>query len=128
MPPFLIPFALMWALVRELYDLFKSPKYRAFLYWFLLLLLVGTIFYNRVEGWGILDSFYFTVVTLATVGYGDLSPTTPVSKLFTVVYIFLGVSFFVTFVSILATDRKRIFESRAKKISKKDNGTMDDGH
>jgi len=117
MPPILIPFALMFGLLRELFDMFKSPQYRAMLYWFILLLLVGTIFYNRVEGWGILDSFYFTVVTLATVGYGDFSPTTPASKIFTVVYIFLGVGFFVTFVSILAKDRQRIFKNRIERRS-----------
>lgn len=115
MPPILAPFILMWMLARQLFDLFKSPHYRAILYWMLLLILIGTLFYNRVEGWGILDSFYFTVVTLATVGYGDFAPTTPESKLFTVVYIFLGVSLFVTFVSTLARDRRQIFTSRVKK-------------
>lgn len=38
-----------------------------------LILLCGTLFYNYVEGWGILDSLYFSVTTLTTVGYGDLA-------------------------------------------------------
>ena len=39
MPPILAPFVLMWMLARQLFDLFKTPHYRAILYWMLLLLL-----------------------------------------------------------------------------------------
>ncbi|MFN8377767.1 MAG: potassium channel family protein [Anaerolineae bacterium] len=35
------------------------------------ILVVGTIFYHLVEGWNILDSVYFCVITLTTIGYGD---------------------------------------------------------
>ncbi len=38
----------------------------------LILLATGTTFYHYQEGWNVLDSLYFTVVTIATVGYGDL--------------------------------------------------------
>lgn len=55
------------------------------------LLTLGTFFYARVEGWSYLDSLYFTVVTIATVGYGDLHPTYPASKIFTIFLIFMGV-------------------------------------
>ena len=61
--------------------------------------LSGTIFYSTVEGWGALDSLYFSVSTLATIGYGDLHPTTPLSKVFTMVYIVLGVGVFVAFIT-----------------------------
>ena len=54
--------------------------------------LTGTIVYRLLEDWGWVDSFYFSVITLTTVGYGDFSPTTPAPKLFTVVYIFGGIS------------------------------------
>ena len=33
-----------------------------------------------------MDSVYFVVVTLTTVGYGDLTPTTPVTKIITIFY------------------------------------------
>ena len=55
-------------------------------------LLTGTVVYRLLEDWGWVDSFYFSVITLTTVGYGDLSPTTPASKLFTVVYVIGGIS------------------------------------
>jgi hypothetical protein len=38
----------------------------------------------------LLDSLYFSVITLATVAYGDFSPYTMAGKIFTVFYIFIG--------------------------------------
>jgi len=58
-------------------------------------ILFGAIFYHVVEGWRWLDSFYFTVVTLATVGYGDFTPKTDAGKLFTMPFIFIGIGMFV---------------------------------
>ena len=55
-------------------------------------LVVGTVVYRLLEDWGWVDSFYFSVITLTTVGYGDLSPSTQASKLFTVVYVVSGIS------------------------------------
>lgn len=55
------------------------------------LLLMGTIIYAFLEGWTLVDSLYFTAITLTTIGYGDLYPTNPTSKLFTVFFVFAGV-------------------------------------
>jgi voltage-gated potassium channel len=52
----------------------------------------GTVVYRYLEDWGWVDSFYFTVITLTTVGYGDLAPSSSGSKLFTVFYIAAGIS------------------------------------
>lgn len=57
-------------------------------------LLAGTVAYRLLEDWSWVDALYFSVITLTTVGYGDLSPSTDASKLFTVVYVISGISLF----------------------------------
>jgi voltage-gated potassium channel len=42
-------------------------------------------FYHWVEGWRHLDSLCFCMVSRGTVGYGDITPTTPVAKIFTMI-------------------------------------------
>ncbi len=46
----------------------------------------------NVEHWSLVNAVYFCVVTLGTVGYGDITPTTDVGKIFTTVYIIVGLS------------------------------------
>lgn len=62
---------------------------------FLGYLALGTVFYHLVEKWNWLDSTYFTVITLATVGYGDYAPKTAPGKVFTIFYVFIGIGIFV---------------------------------
>jgi len=52
-----------------------------------------------LEGWSPIDALYFSVVTLATVGFGDLHPTTDAAKLFTVIYILSGLGIIAGFLS-----------------------------
>jgi voltage-gated potassium channel len=53
---------------------------------------VSILFFHTVEGWSFLDAAYFTTVTIATVGYGDFTPQTPLGKVGAIVLIFTGVS------------------------------------
>ncbi len=76
----------------------KDPEFRAILITVFLVILIGTLFYMKVEKWNLIDSVYFWVITLTTVGYGDLSPTTPISRIFTVVYILIGIGILLAFI------------------------------
>lgn len=60
----------------------------------IVIVLTGTIFFHYVEEWSWLDSYFFTVVTLSTVGYGSLVPATAMGKIGTTVFIFLGLGVF----------------------------------
>lgn len=66
------------------------------------LIVAGTIFYCIEEGWSLVNALYFSVITLTTIGYGDLAPTTYTSKIFTVCYVISGVAMFGVFVREVA--------------------------
>lgn len=60
----------------------------------ILIVFGGTVFFHHAEGWSWLDSYFFTVVTLSTVGYGEMVPQTVVGRIGTTVFIFLGLGVF----------------------------------
>jgi voltage-gated potassium channel len=89
--------------VRALRDAWRSDEaFRVLLALVLSLLLSGTIFFTLVEGWSVLDSFYFSVTTLTTVGFGDPAPATAAGKIFTILYIFVGLGVIGGFINVLA--------------------------
>ncbi|MEH1875285.1 potassium channel family protein [Nostoc sp.] len=53
--------------------------------------IIGTLWYSLVEGWSWEDAAYMTVITLATVGYGETHPLGSRGRLFTIALILLGV-------------------------------------
>jgi voltage-gated potassium channel len=75
-----------------LLDVIADKGSRSVFIWAASALLIGTLTYHYLEGWSLLDALYFSVITLATVGYGDLTPTTPIAKIFTIVYVINGLS------------------------------------
>ena len=78
-------------------------------------LLTGTVVYHLLEDWSWVDSLYFSVVTLTTVGYGDLSPTTDLSKLFTVVYLVSGMSLLAAYFHEVMKRRERRAAKRSSR-------------
>ena len=81
-----------------------SQDFRVLVRLVVLLLLGGTAFYSLVEDWNPLDALYFSVTTLTTVGFGDLAPQTALGKLFTVLYIFVGLGIVGGFINTLARE------------------------
>ena len=67
-----------------------------------------------MEGWSVLDSFYFSVTTLTTVGFGDPAPTTAAGKIFTIVYIFVGLGVIGGFINVLAKHTRQTKETSGR--------------
>lgn len=86
------------SIARGMHD----AEFRGLLYVVVIILLGGTAFYHGVENWKWLDSLFFSVTTLTTVGYGNLVPQTDIGKIFTIIYIFLGLGTILGFVNAVA--------------------------
>ena len=80
----------------------SDPQFRALSFLVVVRLASGTVFYWRFEDWTVLDSLYFSDITLTTVGYGDLAQTTAPPKIFTIVYVLIGLGILVSFLSLVA--------------------------
>ena len=97
-------FVNLYKLLRAIWHGVKyDEEFRVLLIVLLTLLLGGTYFYWSVEGWSIVDAMYFSVMTMSTIGYGDLTPTTTFSKIFTIIYALLSIGVFVAVVSKIVT-------------------------
>ena len=83
-----------------------------------LLLTFGTAGYMLLEGWSLIDALYMTVITLATVGYGEVNVISNAGRIFTIVLIILGVGFCLyvvgNLVQFLVEGRIRLILGRRK--------------
>ena len=77
------------------------------------LLSIGTIAYHFLEHWTWIQSLYFSVITITTIGYGDMHPTTDISRLFTIFYALGGVS--ITLV-VLGVTAKAYLDREEKRL------------
>ena len=109
MLPLLLAFK---GLVHALAAVWRDPETKALPVVAGLLVLTGSLFYWRFEDWTLIESLYFCVVTLTTVGYGDLSPTTSGTQIFTIIYILTG---FGVLVALLTSVAQQYIAAKAAK-------------
>ena len=86
------------------------------------LLLTGTVFFHYSEKLEWIDSFYFSGVTMTSVGYGDITPTNDASKIFTVFFTIISLSVFVYSASIISSEilarvKERVLIRRLRRLS-----------
>lgn len=84
---------------------------------------IGTIFYSSIENWSLLDSLYFSVITLTTVGFGDFFPVTEIGKMFTIVYVLVGIFLLLVFLNSLV---KSMIDSHTLQRSLQDDEFLDE--
>jgi voltage-gated potassium channel len=97
-----MPLLILTAL-RAIWALRRDPQFASLGLLAVIAIVSGTGFYSLVEGLRVVDALYFSVVTLTTVGYGDFAPQTDAGKLFTAVYVLVGVGILLAFVTTVAT-------------------------
>ena len=78
---------------------------------FLVVIICGTLSFMWIENLALADALYFMIVTMATVGYGDLHPVTPAGRFLAIIFIVLGVG---TFLGVVANATELMLNRREK--------------
>ncbi len=89
-------------LFRAMGHALAEPKVRALLVFVVMIASLQAAVFMILENWGFVDAFYFAIVSMATVGYGDLTPQTVLGKLAAIVFLFIGIGIFVLAFSAFA--------------------------
>ena len=94
-------------------------RLKIFLTLFLVLTLLGTLGFMKLQNLSFAEAIYYNIVTMSTVGYGDIHPTTPQGQLFAVFLIMMGGA---TFLGVIANATellmvKRETTTRMKKVN-----------
>src|SRR5512137_408882 len=94
-------------------NLTLSLRMRVYLSILFCVLFAGMIGLMILEQLSPLDAFYFLIVTIATVGYGDIHPLTPAGKILVMIIIITGVG---CFVGVAANSIESIIDERERKL------------
>jgi len=86
-------------------------RLRVFVFVLVGVLLLGTVGFVVAEGFSLTDAVYFTVVTVATVGYGDIHPATTTGKMLAIALIVTGVG---TFLGVIGNATEIMLNRREK--------------
>lgn len=93
-------------LIRTLFlglrDVWSDIRVRGLLLFAFSMIGLATVTFWLLEGWTLLDAAFFSVVTISTVGYGELVPQTVAGKIFAMFYILVGLGVFVAAASAVA--------------------------
>jgi len=87
-------------------------RFRVFSIIFITVIVLSVLGFMMIEGLSLVDALYLSVVTMATVGYGDIHPVTLAGKFFAMVVIVMGVG---TFLGVIANATEMMLSKREKK-------------
>lgn len=100
---------------------FRKTEVKGLFFTAIATILIGASFYHYVEGWSFLDSFYFSISTLATVGMGDLVPSSNISRLFTSFYMLVGIGILFGFITMIGREVTSFYTRNEKDRKDEDN-------
>ena len=66
-------------------------------------ILVGTLFYNQIEGFKLIDAFYMTVITISTVGFSEVRGLSVEGRIFTSIYIIFNLAILAYVISVFSS-------------------------
>ncbi len=98
--------------IKEVFCMGERLRFRIYLSLLFLVMAVGTAGFVLVEDHSVLDAIYFSVVTIATVGYGDIHPVTPAGKMLALFIIIVGVG---AFLGAVANATEMMLDNRDRK-------------
>ena len=100
--------------------MFQGKKVKYILY-FGVIVAIGSGGFYTIGGdeWSIIDSIYMTIITLSTVGFGEVSPLSDLGKLLTVIVIIFGVSGFAAILYELGAELIQMNTYRSRTMRKK---------
>ena len=87
-----------------------------------LIITTGSIFYKFSEHLTWLDAFYSTILLLSTAGFGNIAPAQPISKIFTIIFVLIGIP---AILFCLGYIIEEFIKQRFQKIEQKVNEVMD---
>ena len=88
-------------------------RLRIYLIIFFVVMISGTFGFMIIENLSLADALYFSIVTIATVGYGDIHPATQPGKIFAILLIITGVG---TFLGVVANATELMLQKREKQV------------
>ena len=98
----------------------QTARFTALAIFVISLIVFSAWFYHEIENWSWLNSFYYIIVTLGTVGYGDFAPTTDAGKLYAMALIIIGIGTFGFFAQqLIKRQQLRALERQIKRANKK---------
>jgi hypothetical protein len=107
-------------ITNSILEFIKLKSYRNLTISAITIVFIGMVLFHYIEGWRWIDSLYYSVITLTTVGFGDITPKTDLGKVLTIFYIISGVGIIFGFMNAFYQHRISNFDIVRKKIKKDD--------